>query len=74
MFPVCVNSLVSLNETKDYHNSPFHAVAYMTKLTAGMTGRVVGISAHDPDTFYIRTYGRGHIIVARRADFTVVKE
>jgi hypothetical protein len=39
-----------------------------------MTGRVVGISAHDPDTFYIRTYGRGHIIVARRADFTVVKE
>jgi hypothetical protein len=75
MFQVKLGCLVSLNATKEYPNSPFHAAAYTAELSAGTTGRVIGIPHNDPDTFYIQVLNRrGHIIVAKREDFSIVKE
>jgi len=75
MFQVQLGSLVSINETKEYPNSPFHVAAYQAPLRAGQEGRVIGIPANEPDTFYIQMKtGKGHIIVAKRAEFSVVKE
>lgn len=74
MFPVHIDSRISLNATKEYASAPLHSVAYNVELQAGTNGKIVGIP-HDPDTFYVAVMnGKGYIVVVKRADFSVIKD